>query len=134
MGYVNRGILALDQNDIESALRDFDVALRISPDNPRILSNRGSAYHMLKRFEEAIRDFSKALNSTPRNAMLFNNRGNTYAKMGMYDRALADYKIAVGQVAKGKSESFSIFNTSDHIYELKRPYPPYEWEMSTCFS
>ncbi|MBI3964017.1 MAG: tetratricopeptide repeat protein, partial [Chloroflexi bacterium] len=83
----------LDQG--KDALRDFDLAVSLVPDEAEYLDDRGAAYRLLGRYEEALADFDRALELQPDSHRVLANRGETYRLLGRNEEALADLGRAI---------------------------------------
>jgi len=59
--YVNRGIVKANRGDIDGALDDYNLALKIKPNLGDALANMGSAYLYAERYEDALAKLDQAL-------------------------------------------------------------------------
>ncbi|UCG99477.1 MAG: tetratricopeptide repeat protein, partial [Burkholderiales bacterium] len=50
---------------LEEALASYDRALRLTPDDPDVHTNRGNVLKDLGRLEEALASYDRALRLTP---------------------------------------------------------------------
>jgi len=98
-----RGSFYLEQQDVSSALRDFESAIKISPDSAAILTNRAQAYRHFGRIAEALADLNKAIDLNPDLMPAYFNRGAIHYSSGEFDRALKDFDtcIAINPHAAG---------------------------------
>jgi tetratricopeptide (TPR) repeat protein len=97
--HTNRGNAFLQKRDWDSAMADYDaaiklnkdVAIKLSPGLAQAYNGRGSVYWHKGDLESALADFSESI----RLGTLFNpahyGRGNVHAYNGDFERALADY-------------------------------------------
>jgi tetratricopeptide (TPR) repeat protein len=60
-GFFGRGVAYNMIGQPDSALRDFDAAIKLNPDDPYAFFHRGNANKALKKYAEAIADYTKAL-------------------------------------------------------------------------
>ncbi|HEC56454.1 MAG TPA: tetratricopeptide repeat protein [Candidatus Syntrophoarchaeum butanivorans] len=88
--YYNRGLVYAEQEKYDEAIKDFDKAIELNPDDAEAYHNRGIAYTKLGEYDEAIKDFDKAIELNPDDAEAYHNRGNAYARLGEYERARED--------------------------------------------
>jgi len=72
------------------ALEEYNEALKLRPDHPDTLNNRGATLDGLKRYEEALADYNRSLDIRPDYPATLNNRGFVLTKMGKLEEALAD--------------------------------------------
>ncbi len=91
----NRGTGYSRKGEYDRAIRDFDAALRLKPDDASAFYNRGNAYAKKGEYDRAIRDFDAALRLRPDDASAFYNRGIVYYGKGQYDQAIRDFTEAI---------------------------------------
>lgn len=63
--FVAEGLVLEKANDLDGALTSYRLALRTSPDDPRILLNMAIVFTKSGRNDEAIRSYRKILESSP---------------------------------------------------------------------
>lgn len=63
--FVAEGLSLEKSNDLDGALTSYRLALRTSPDDPRILLNMAIVFTKSARYDEAIRTYRKILESEP---------------------------------------------------------------------
>ncbi len=96
-----RGEIYLAKHDYESAIADYNEAIRLDPKSAKAYNNRGNAYAAKGNNDRAIADYTEAIRLDPNkggSAVIgggFNNRGFAYYAKGDYDRAIADYDEAI---------------------------------------
>lgn len=90
----NRGNIRVSQNQLESALSDYEKAIELAPYAPDPYLNRGIVYERLENWEEAIADYNRVLEIDPEDPLAYNNRGNAEAGNGEWSKAIADYQKA----------------------------------------
>jgi tetratricopeptide (TPR) repeat protein len=83
------------KNDYQSAIADYNQALRLNPDYVGAYNNRGLAYDNQGKFADAIADFNQAIHLKPDLAEAYYNRGLAYADQGKYAEAIADFNQAI---------------------------------------
>src|SRR5690606_13542841 len=91
--YLNRGLARFEMDDFASALRDYDQAIRLEPENALAFNNRGIVKHKLGDYEGAIMDYDMALRLNPEMASSYFNRAmarEILGRSGYQD----DYRIA----------------------------------------
>lgn len=94
--YVNRGILHKLDDNIEDAWNDYKTALKISPDHPGALANRGNLYFIAGYYEQALEDYDAALAGEMKNtgpAEL--NRAMTLGWLGRHAEADAQFTSVI---------------------------------------
>jgi tetratricopeptide (TPR) repeat protein len=113
-------LLALVQSLLgkkETALANFDRALRLQPDYAEALSNRGNTLHELGRYDEALASFDRALKARPGYAEALSNRGVTLHNLKRYEEALASFDAAL---KKQPNYARALSNRGNTLHELKR--------------
>ncbi len=63
--FVAEGLALEKVNDLDGALTSYRLALRTSPDDPKILLNMAIVFTKSARYDEAIRTYRKILESAP---------------------------------------------------------------------
>ncbi len=87
--------LTLLPTDRAAALKAFDEAARLEPENPQAHAGRGDVLRVEQRDGDAILAYTEAIRLDPRTPVYFNNRALVYQKQGEADRAIADFAAAL---------------------------------------
>ena len=82
------------KKNYELAIKDFDKAIILSPDDASLYIARGVAHIKKHEYEFAASDFSKAIELNPNHADAYNGRGFTHYRSGDFGSAIADYNQA----------------------------------------
>ena len=90
----------------DEAIKSYNQAIEIKPDNHNAWNNRGSALDNLGRHEEAISDLDKAIEINPDLVEAWNNRGLALANLGRHEEAIADLDKAI-KINPDKDESWN---------------------------
>jgi serine/threonine protein kinase/Flp pilus assembly protein TadD len=93
--FCGRGNAKVQLGRIDEALKDFDAALGLQPDNAGTYVNRGNALERSLRYDEAVADYGSAICLQPDEAGLHMNRGKIYWKMDRLEEADADFKAVL---------------------------------------
>ena len=80
---------------LDPAIRGYDEAILLDPNNAALRTNRGAAYGAKEDYDRAIRDHDEAIRLDPRNAFAYRNRGIAYDGKGDHDRAIQDLGQAI---------------------------------------
>lgn len=91
----NAGFIYLKEGDVDKAIGEFNLAIRISPDRPDSYNNLGVARKTKGEFEEAAVLYKRAIALKPDYAQAYNNLGNIYQNNGKPEEAMALYKKAL---------------------------------------
>jgi predicted TPR repeat methyltransferase len=89
------GLLAVQLNQLDTAIAWLKQALAISPDDPIIHNNLGNAYKISGQWLDAIDHFQQALKLNPDYAEAHNNLGGVYYKQKNFPLALSQYEMAL---------------------------------------
>ena len=83
----------------ERALADYNEALKIQVNAPKVLTDRAFVYMTLGQFDNAIEDLNKAIDLLPQKSAgrARYYRGSIFRKRKDYDRAMNDLNEAVNQ-------------------------------------
>ncbi|MFC3881256.1 tetratricopeptide repeat protein [Algoriphagus namhaensis] len=76
------------KGQFEQAIEAYSQKLEFSPNDVRILYNRGRAFEEMKKYEEAKSDFDKALTLDPNNFQVLLSLANLNHKQKKYNAAL----------------------------------------------
>jgi tetratricopeptide (TPR) repeat protein len=92
---VNRGVLFHKLERIDSAMNDFNAALRINPEQADAWLNRGVAKLSLAQLADAMSDIQKGIALGPSEpALAYFNRAIAYERLGQIPEAYYDYQRA----------------------------------------
>jgi tetratricopeptide (TPR) repeat protein len=96
--YFDRAIIyeTFFEENIEKAFSDYEMIIKIDPNEAVGYFGRGNLHYKNKKYEEAIKDFNNGLRINPDYAVAYERRGNCYYFIGEYEKALVDYKKAIG--------------------------------------
>jgi tetratricopeptide (TPR) repeat protein len=90
-----RGIAFSNLGDRSRAINDFSEAIRLQPDNPAALNDRGNQYSLSGDFKRAIADYDEAIRLDPGIALTFENRGMAYEYLRDARRAIESFNEAI---------------------------------------
>jgi tetratricopeptide (TPR) repeat protein len=93
--YINRGILYARQDDVDSAMKDYDTGIGIDPAMGEGYIDRGALYIVLKRYDDALRDINKGISlNAQRLQIAYYDRAIVQEALGNVRAAYEDYKKA----------------------------------------
>ena len=92
----NRAVTRVRLGDLTGAIRDYNRAIELAPDDPELHFNRANALVSAGLYEEAIVDYDRAIQLNPFYARAIFNRGSASALAGKPDQARRDWQAAIG--------------------------------------
>ncbi|MCK0145307.1 tetratricopeptide repeat protein [Arenibacter sp. F26102] len=114
----------------EKALKVFNEAILLYPEESGFYQNRGATYGELKQYEKSLKDFNKAISLNPNDAVYYSNRGAAYNNLNENLKALKDYDMAI---SLAPSLSGTYFSKGNLYYQLM-DYEKAIKELSTFIS
>jgi len=93
--HFNRGVAYHDQGRLDEAVREYQTALRIDPDDAETHYNLGVAYRQQDRLDGAIREYQAALRINPDDVKSHLNLGVAYGKQGRLDDEIRECQAAL---------------------------------------
>ncbi len=93
--YILRGEIHRNMGDTQEAIKDFDTALRLQPDNPFAYQQQGVTRSQEGNYQRALADLNKAISLQPDNAYAYVERGVVYAQMGNKLAFIEDFNKAL---------------------------------------
>jgi tetratricopeptide (TPR) repeat protein len=72
--YYNSGLAKEDSQQFESAIEDYNEAIKLDPENADYFNQRGITKDKLKDYKGAIEDFDKAIELNPKVGKIYGNR------------------------------------------------------------
>lgn len=116
--HTRRGLIYMEQGDLEAAIDDFDEATKAKPSFADAIVNRGIAHTRNKQDERAVADFTAALRLQPPAKVAYALRAEAYVRLGDLDRAIADYT----SVLKAEPRRADIYVNRAIVYARKRDF------------
>ena len=97
--YDKQGLKEWNNNNFSAAIRNYNKAIEIEPNNSLLYGKRGNSYYQLGDFYKAISDYNKSLQLNPNDKEVFLFRGLAKQKIGFIKGACSDWKMssALGQ-------------------------------------
>jgi Flp pilus assembly protein TadD len=92
--YMDRGIENCEKGHYDQAIKDFNQALKLKPNDPSILDCLGVAHYAKGLNDQAIKYYHQAMTLDPKYAKAYKNRAMVYDSLGDFDKAVADLKQA----------------------------------------
>ena len=102
--YVSRGQAYADSGQHSAAIADYDMAIRLNPDDADTYIDRGLSKGKLGKHFSAIADFELAMRLKPNDGLAYYNRGAAKHKLGRIREAKRDFRTALELAAKDGNE------------------------------
>ena len=83
------------KGECSDAIKDYNEAITLDPDNASAYISRGITKFELEKYFDAIKDYDKFISLAPDFAFAYNNRGLVKADLGHYSDAIEDYDKAI---------------------------------------
>ncbi|WP_341527897.1 tetratricopeptide repeat protein [Nostoc sp. UHCC 0302] len=117
--YNDRGLARLLLQDNQTAMLDFNLAIRFNAQDYRVYFNRGCAYGRNGDNFGAVNDFSEVIRLNPSNALAYFNRGIAHYNLGYHQGAIADLKKA-SEYFEYEGKKIAYEKTLDLLKALRR--------------
>lgn len=91
---VDRGIDNCQSGRYDQALKDFNDALKLKPNDATLITYRGVAYYANRQNDLAMKDFNRALEIDPKHGKAYYQRGMIYENQEKYSEAVTELKKA----------------------------------------
>ena len=92
--HVDKGIALLEAGQYDQALKEFNQALKLKPNDPALYDLRGVALRGKGQDDQALQDFNQALQLDPKYARAYRNRAMIYYDKSDFANAQADLEQA----------------------------------------
>ena len=93
--YRARGSWKQKKGELDAALADYGISIRIEPDNVESYDYRADVYQQQGEFDRALEDYNRASRIDPTYAAAYYSRGLIYEKKGDIAQARAEYNSAI---------------------------------------
>src|SRR5713101_8135597 len=93
--YFSRGVHLLEVSNFDEAIKAYDEAIRLDPNDADFFHGRGFGWFSKKDFDKAIVDYSEAICLDPEFAVAFGHRGRAWASKKRFGQAIKDYEEAI---------------------------------------
>jgi tetratricopeptide (TPR) repeat protein len=101
LDYLNEALTLERQGDYDAALTSYRLALRDSPNDPKIHMNMAIAFSRTNRLEDAIRSYRRALELAPENSGAHYGLAFLLVKRGERDEGIRHLEAFLESPPKG---------------------------------
>jgi tetratricopeptide (TPR) repeat protein len=89
------GIAYHQMQQLDSARKSYEQAIRLKPDYAEAINNVGTVYYARKSYSRATRYYQRALKYAPNSASIYSNLGTAYFARKKYKEAMETYQTAL---------------------------------------
>lgn len=102
----------------DAALEDYNVSIRMEPDNVEGYDYRADVYQDLGDLDKALADYGRATEIDPKYASAYYSRGRIYEKKGEIERARAEYNATLALPTRNRIAKWAQDNARKRLDEL----------------
>ena len=114
---VDRGMENSQNGRYDQALKDFNDALKLKPNDAMLITYRGVVYYAKGQTDLAMKDFNRAIEIDPKGGKAYYQRGMIYANQEKFAQAVPELK-------KAKSLGYGVDPVFIESLENKANQPP----------
>jgi tetratricopeptide (TPR) repeat protein len=115
IAYNNLGSYYQKHEQLDSALMNFNEALRLKAQFPEALTNRSDIWRVRGNYAQAIADCDSAIAADKNCTEAYMNRGIAYCFENRFDEALHDFTFVVSR----KGGQASLYTNRGNLYDMK---------------
>ena len=120
------GVVALQSNSFEEAIRLIKRAASKRPNEFPILVNLGAAYRAAGRNAEAVKTYETAIKLNPKSPAVHFNLGRVFTDMEEFDKAIEAYQRSIALDSKDPDAYINLGNAYKHKGEGDKAIAAYE--------
>jgi len=109
---IQNGVEFANKNENEKAVKEFQKALKIDPENEEAMYNLACTYSDMGEYLKSYELFKTIINKNPKNINAFNNLALMYARQGKYNDALYIYEKGI----EHNPDAALLYNNRGNIY------------------
>lgn len=110
--YIETGLKFANENEYEKAIKEFEKALKLFPNDEDSLFNLGFVYADMGDNVKAYESFKALINTNPKHIEAFNNLGLLFAKQGKFNDAVFVYEKGIEQ----NPAAALLYNNMGNVY------------------
>ena len=113
-----RGSWKQKKGELDAALADYGISIRIEPDNVESYDYRADVYQQQGDFDKALADYDRASRIDPTYAAAYFSRGQVYEKKGDIPKARIEYNKALNVPPKDRIAKWAQDNAQARLKAL----------------
>jgi len=106
------------KGELDAALADYGISMRIEPDNVESYDYRADVYQQQGDLDRALEDYDHATQIDPTYAAAYFSRGQIYEKKGDVAKARAEYNAAIAVPTKDRIAQWAQDNARARLQAL----------------
>ena len=95
-GHTEKGMALCETGNFDQAMKEFNDGLKAKPNDPMLLTLRGTVYRCKGQNDKALADFNQAMAVNPKFAKAYYARGQVYFDLGDFAKSYEDFQKAKG--------------------------------------
>ena len=115
-GYNNLGICLEKLNDLDGAIKNYNLAINSRPNFAEAYNNMGVAYQKLRNFDQAILQYKKAISYKSLYLDAYINLANSFKEIKKFEEAIKNYDLAIN-LNPNSAEAY--FNLATALQDIK---------------
>ena len=123
--HLKKGDSFVQQKDYRSAIKEYDQAIKLDPQNADAYFNRGVANFKLEQYKWAIADFDHVIKIDPKNSEAYKTRGIIKCELEQYEQAIADYDDAIEINPEYAEVYFNLGNAKNKLKQYEQAIADY---------
>ena len=116
--YSYRAFINFKEEKYKESIQDYDSAILMDRDNPKLYLNRGMAYEKTGSFDAAMKDYMIAEVIAPEDPEVYFHKGNVFFKKENYTQSIEMYSKSI---AIDPQYGMALFNRALAYYNLGNP-------------
>ena len=120
MAHYEKGFALARLKRYDEAVRCYDEAIALKPDDVASHIARGIALRFLRKHDEAIRCFDEAIQLKPDVVTTYREKGITLAQIGRHDMAVGCFETARIPETRQRTHAHSPGHNADQPWQVRR--------------
>lgn len=123
---------SLLRSEYLDSLKQYDIAIKLNPNNAEAYLLRGDARYWTSNYESAIKDYDKVISLDPNNAEAYWGRGDAKNALGLYNQSLQDYNTVLDLIPSYAKASKDRSNDVEYTLRIFREIRLHDKKLRFC--
>ncbi len=128
--HFNLGAAQAALGQLDEAIANYRLALRLQADFPEVHNNLGNALCRQDKLDEALTHLQETARVRPNDAETHNNLGIAWHRQGAFDKAMVHYNLAVEFKPNYDEAHWNRALLLLTLGDFQRGWPEYEWRWT----